>query len=139
MLILLLHDICDPFLEISKIAVCLSEDRDGRLNFRLVRVTDVSTPLLLLTWIISRLYIFPLRGIWAAATTSRICDFGYVYWVTMVLTLLGVLNVVWAGMIIRALHNRLMLGLFTDETVEDPDPMALKEKISATEGHQKIK
>ena len=128
MLILLLHDVCDPFLEISKIAFYLSEDREGKLDARLVRVADASTCALLLMWVWCRLYLYPLRAIWATVRSGRTCDFAYSYWATMVLALLAVLNVMWAWMIVRALYNRIRLGLFTDETLEDPDPVALQEK-----------
>lgn len=131
MIILLLHDLCDPFLEVSKIAFSLAEDRSGKVDRRLVRVTDVATPLLLLTWISTRLYLFPLRCIWPVSRINRSCDFVHVYWVTMLLTVIFFLNVIWSGMIVRALYNRLKFGLFTDETIEDPDPIALQQKTSS--------
>lgn len=137
MMVLLLHDVCDPFLEISKIAICLSEDRSGKVDKRLLLVSDIATPILLLTWIFNRLYVFPLRCIWAASQSLRSCDFVYAYWVTMVLTVLCFLNVMWAAMIVRALVHRLSFGLFTDETVEDPDPVALLERRSTVTSHQK--
>ena len=138
MIVLWLHDLSDPFLDISRIANSLYEDRSGRLDSRLVRVADVAMPVLLVTWFCSRLYLFPLRCIWAASRSLRTCDFVYAYWVTMVLALLFLLNVAWAGMIVRALVHRLKLGLFTDETVEDPDPVDLENKrTSLAEAHEK--
>lgn len=137
MLILLSHDISDPFLEVSRIGMCLQEDRSGKVNIRLRGATDIVAPCLLVAWITGRLYIFPLRGIWAAATVPRSCGFFYQYWIVMSLSLLATLNLMWSVMLIRGIMNRLLLGMYTDEVFEDPDPVAVQEKIAAAEGREK--
>jgi ceramide synthetase len=138
MLVLLSHDISDPFLEVSRIAMCLQEDRKGQVNIRLRSATDIVAPFLLVAWVAGRLCIFPLRGIYAAATVDRSCGFYYQYFVVMSLSLLAVLNFMWSLMLTRGILNRLVLGMYTDEVFEDPDPVAVQEKVAAAEGREKI-
>jgi hypothetical protein len=131
LLIYFLHDFNDPFLELGKVFHYISVDRKGRLNQTYARLSDVSMVFFALSWIPTRLYLFPLRGIYALSSTSRnSCDFVPISIGTNLLYILYFLNFLWFFMLSRAIFNRIILGGFTDETMDDIDADKISKVVS---------
>ena len=132
LLIYFLHDFNDPFLEVAKIYHYIKVDKNGYLNRKYSFVSECCMVLFVLSWIPTRLYLFPLRGIHSVIAISRnSCDFAPVAVGTITLVILYFLNILWFIMMSKAVMNRLILGGFTDETMEDPDAAKISREQSS--------
>ena len=124
--ILFLHDISDILMECGKICHYLTLQTDGKKNV-FGMLLDPLMCIFALSWIPTRLYLYPLRGIYASTKITReSCHFPSVAYGAIMLSMLLVLNVIWFFMIIRALVNRLVLGKLTDETIDYPEETKIK-------------
>ena len=122
LLIYFLHDFNDPFLEVAKIFHYIKVDKEGYLNRTLSNISDTFMVLFAISWVPTRLYLYPLRGIHALTKISReSCDFNQVASGASLLFTLYLLNFLWFFMLSKAVINRIILGGFTDETMDDPD------------------
>ena len=122
LLIYFLHDFNDPFLEMAKVFHYIKVDKKGYLNRTLSIISDTFMILFAVSWIPTRLYLYPLRGIYALTRISReSCDFFPTATGAFLLFILYLLNFLWFIMLSKAIINRIILGGFTDETMDDPD------------------
>ena len=120
-LILLLHDICDPFLEFGKVCYYLTQRRDGMTNEFFHVFIDPCFYIFIPTWIVARLFYYPLRGIHSLTlVTRKTCHFPSIAFSAILLSILLLLNLIWFYMILRALANRLKNGKMTDELMHNP-------------------
>ena len=127
LLILFLHDISDIFMECGKICYYLTLRTDGKKNELFGMLLDPLTCIFAVSWIPTRLYLYPLRGIYAMTKlTRKSCHFPSVAYGAILLSILLVLNIIWFFMIIRTLINRLVLGKMTDETIDHPEETKIK-------------
>ena len=119
--VLLLHEACDPSLEVAKITHYLSRSKLFGCS-RCLRITsEVSVVVFAVKWFILRIYLYPTRSLFLAATVDReSCDYGVFAAAGLLGSLLFLLNVVWSFMIVRALTNALIYRRITDETMERP-------------------
>ena len=136
LLIYFLHDFNDPFLEVGKVIHYLKVDKNGYLNRTYSIAGDIVFAMFALSWIPTRLYLYPLRGINALIAVPRdSCDFITIAFGTFLLFILYVLNFLWFIMLSKAVVNRIISGGFTDETMDDPD----KNKISTQQNMKRRK
>ena len=127
LLILFLHEINDILLELSKTCHYLTPRADGKKNQFLHKLVDPLVVIFALSWIPTRLYLYPLRGIHELTkVTRKTCHFPSIAFAAVLLSILLVLNIIWFFMIIRALINRLVLGKMTDETIDHPEETKIK-------------
>lgn len=126
MWVLLLHDICDPIIDLCKIAQnsieYLPPDIDGRERklSLLSRVQDVSCVLLIAIWILCRLFLFPNRLIHATiVSTSLKCRYAIGFTCSTLFLILMVMHVMWFYLIIKFVLIRLFYGKRKDTT--DPE------------------
>ena len=122
LLIYFLHDINDFFLEFGKVFFYIKINKFGHVNRKFEFTSDFFVVLFTLSWALTRLYLFPLRGIHTLTQIPRkLCIFYDVTVGTVGLFILYLLNCLWYLMLLRAVVNRFLLGTFTDETMDRPD------------------
>ena len=122
LLIFFLHNFNDPFLEVAKIFHYIKVDKKGYLNRTLSIICDTFMVLFAISWVSTRLYLYPLRGIHALTKISReSCDFFPVATGASLLFILYLINFLWFFMLSKIIINRIILGEFIDETMDDPD------------------
>lgn len=130
LLILLLHDMCDPFMEVAKICHYMKFRRDREKNYWFKVLCEPFFLLFTLMWIPSRMYFYPLRGIYQLTLIPRTsCDLFQISVASILLSILFVLNSMWLFMIIRSLVHRLFLGEMTDETMETTEQHFSRKKV----------
>lgn len=92
--VLFLHDICDVFLEGSKLALCFKiQGKKKHQIFELVG--NVGFLMFCLVWFCSRLYVFPLRLIWSTTTLTAKMNVPLLFIINLMLYLLLTMNFYW--------------------------------------------
>lgn len=105
LLVLVVHDVADIFLESGKMCNYLGMD-DGSTGFFV---------LLIITWIISRLYYFPVKVIRSVYYEHYLMfDAPYCFYFTWLLCVLLVLHVYWFYLILKSFRKSLKSGRTID-------------------------
>lgn len=104
-LVLVVHDVCDIFINLSR---CLNAAR-------LEKTTVLSFGLLLCSWIYFRLWVFPLQIIWSTLFQAyAVMIFqGYLFCNIMLCSLV-VLHVFWLYMFVRMIQGYVRKGKYDD-------------------------
>ncbi|CAH8488798.1 unnamed protein product [Schistosoma rodhaini] len=103
-LTLFLHDLCDVFLEISKINVYL-RIRRGKPYAIHMTIANIFFALFATSWVVLRLYLFPLKVLYASSWGAYIClvgreNRGFLFF-NLLLWGLFVMHIYWFTFIVR--------------------------------------
>ncbi|CAH8487098.1 unnamed protein product [Schistosoma bovis] len=101
---LLLHDLCDVFLEFGKINAYL-RIRRGKVYTIHVTIANICFALFATSWVVLRLYLFPLKVLYASSWGAYIClvgreNRGFLFF-NLLLWCLFVMHIYWFTFIIR--------------------------------------
>ena len=119
--VFLIHEVCDPFLELAKVFHYLQTSKRGRTSQTFVVISEFCFALFVLLWFTLRVYLYPVRGMYPGTDADPdSCHYGSYAAAAFFGALLYILNVVWTFMIIRALVNRYVHKRMTDETMDHP-------------------
>ena len=134
LLILFFHDIRDVFLGLGKTCHYLTPRADGKKNEFFHKLVDPLVVIFALSWIPTRLYLYPLRGIYELTkVTRKTCHFPSIAFSAILLSVLLVLNTIWFFMIVRTLVNRILLGKMTDESSDHPEKIQKKTSLMSND------
>ena len=126
MWILLLHDVCDPLIHGLKIAEALFKnlpvhisDRESKL-FLLKVIQDICGLLLIVTWILCRLYLFPSRLMYAFSVSSSLhCRYSIGFTCSSLFFVLMIMHFLWFYLIFKLVLIRIFHGKWKDTTYHD--------------------
>ena len=128
MWVLLLHDVCDPIIDVCKIAQVAIQHLPGDIARReaklslLSKVQDAFCLFLIITWIFCRLYLFPNRVIHATiVSTSLRCRYSIGFTCSSLFFLLMVMHFLWFYLIIKFVLVRVFFGKRRDTSEADQD------------------
>jgi len=125
-LVLVLHDVCDIFLEGGKMFIYSGYRKTG----------DAFFLTLMATWLITRMVIYPYKVIYTTAVLSlpiaelfNVWTFYFV--INALLIAIQCLNVMWFGMMVRLLMNVILKKENVDDSrEEDDEDLPSKKQVS---------
>lgn len=115
LVVLFLHDLCDPILEFSKCANYLKTQSNEIITFW-ERTTDISFCTFAFVWFVTRIYIFPLRAIYYTCIyyTENPTEHPMLFYIISLLHLLLTMNIYWTITILQVLMKK-----FRGQPLED--------------------
>ncbi|KAI1292161.1 Ceramide synthase 1 [Halotydeus destructor] len=125
MMVLFCHDICDIFLDFSKLCFYL-KPKSGKMFDYLETATTICFCLLIVVWLAFRLYLFPFRAIYVALSYPRNSSYTSVFMLAVIfLFVLLIMNIYWFYMILKSAYRRLS-GQMLEDSVSYQSTMNTK-------------
>lgn len=126
MWVLLLHDICDPFLDICKVVYYTMKYLPESIASRyiiikaLTLIRSISYNMLVITWIVCRLYLFPTRILYGTIIVSiPDCKFSIGLASVTLFFILIFMHIMWFILLLKLFVLYNFYGVFEDLSVDN--------------------